>query len=351
MVIWYVVRASGFVAYGLVTLAIVLGLLLSQRVQSPGHWPRAVNQELHQFTLLLAAIFTAVHGLSAWIDPFTRFHWFEVLVPFSSHYRPLWMAFGIIGMYLGIALAVSTWLRPRLGYRTWRAFHYMAYLVFVLVTLHGLGTGSDTRTGWALVIYAVSVGLVASLTVWRLLSPAGRGKRHGRAVAGVLGSVGALALFAVLGPLQPGWNAIANNGHGSGSRVPVAPVARSAVAESLMASVTGTIQEAKQAGGYLAIDLLAKIPGHTGGTLAIQLHALPTLDGSAVVQGGRVLWEPARTTAYFVAQKLSYNNDVVTADLKSPTSSVRVHVRLTVTAVNPGPKTFAGTLSIQPQKS
>ena len=51
---WDVVRASGFAAYGLVTLSIVFGLLLSQRAQSRDHWPRFVNQELHQYTLLLA---------------------------------------------------------------------------------------------------------------------------------------------------------------------------------------------------------------------------------------------------------------------------------------------------------
>ncbi|PSR22944.1 MAG: hypothetical protein C7B45_04805 [Sulfobacillus acidophilus] len=348
MIIWYVVRASGFVAYGLVTLAIVLGLLLSQRLQSPRRWPRMVNQELHQFTLLLAAIFTVIHGLSAWIDPFTRFRWFEVLVPFYSHYRPLWMAFGIIGMYLGAALALSTWLRPRIGYRVWRSLHYLAYLVFVLVTLHGLGTGSDTRTRWALAIYAVSVGLVASLTIWRLLKPAGRGKRHGRAVGAVLGSVGALVLFTLLGPLQPGWNAIANNGHGSGARTPTTAVGRPAVAQRFMTSVSGTIQQETQGNGHLDIDLLAKVPGTTGGTLAIQLRALSTLDGSAVVQSGRVLWEPDRTTTYFVAQHLSYNNDVIRATLKSSTSSLNVRMRLTVTAVNPGPKTFAGSLSIRP---
>ncbi len=135
---WDVVRASGFAAYGLVALSIVVGLLLSQRAQSRDHWPRFVNQEVYQYTLLLAGMFSAVHGISAWLDPFMKFHWYEVLIPFKSHYRPLWLALGIVSLYLGMAVGLSTWLRPWIGHKVWRMFHYVNYLVFVLVTLHGL---------------------------------------------------------------------------------------------------------------------------------------------------------------------------------------------------------------------
>jgi hypothetical protein len=44
------------------------------------------------------------------VDPFTNFGWDEVFIPFVSHYRPLWMAFGIIALYIGIAIGISTWL-------------------------------------------------------------------------------------------------------------------------------------------------------------------------------------------------------------------------------------------------
>ena len=38
-VTWDIARAGGFTAYVLLTLAVVVGLLLSTQVQSPSRWP------------------------------------------------------------------------------------------------------------------------------------------------------------------------------------------------------------------------------------------------------------------------------------------------------------------------
>jgi len=130
---------GGFTAFGLLTVSVAIGLALTLRLQSAS-WPRIINSELHNFITLLALIFTGVHGLAAWIDPFTNFGWNEVFIPFASHYRPLWMALGIIALYLGIAIGISTWLRPHIGYKWWRRLHVLTLLLFA----HGIATGSDS---------------------------------------------------------------------------------------------------------------------------------------------------------------------------------------------------------------
>src|SRR5436305_2761979 len=107
-VTWDVARAGGFTAYVLLTLAVVVGLALSAQIQSPSRWPRLLNNELHNFLTLLGTIFLGIHVLAAWVDPYTNFGWYEVFVPFLSHYQPIWMALGIVGMYLGIAIGIST---------------------------------------------------------------------------------------------------------------------------------------------------------------------------------------------------------------------------------------------------
>lgn len=165
-VTWDIARAGGFTAYVLLTLAVVVGLALSTQIQSPSRWPRLLNSELHNFLTLLSTIFLGVHILAVWLDPFTHFGWNELLIPLVSHYRPLWMALGIVGLYLGIAIALSTWLRPRIGYKLWRQLHVLTLVVFALAAIHGIGTGSDTQTGWALGLYAVSIALVGGL-LWR----------------------------------------------------------------------------------------------------------------------------------------------------------------------------------------
>src|SRR5713101_978922 len=172
---WDMARAGGFTAYVLLTLSVVVGLALSTQLQSPSRWPRLLNSELHNFLTLLSTIFLGVHVLAVVVDPLTHFGWNEILIPLASHYRPVWMALGIVGLYLGIAIGISTWLRPRIGYTWWRRLHVLTLGIFALATLHGIGTGSDTQTWWGLGIYLGSLVLVGSLLCRRVLSL--RGKR------------------------------------------------------------------------------------------------------------------------------------------------------------------------------
>ena len=211
-VTWNVARTGGFTAYILLTLAVAIGLALTMQLQSPSYWPRLINSELHNFLTLLSVVFIDIHVLAVWIDPFTRFGWNEVFIPYASHYRPMWMALGIIALYLGIAVGISTWLRPLIGYTWWRRLHILTLVVYALVTVHGIATGSDTQTWWGLVIYGGSIALVGGLLGWRLLVPV---NEHGRShpVMASLAGVAILAglIFTVAGPLRPGWNALANS--------------------------------------------------------------------------------------------------------------------------------------------
>jgi predicted ferric reductase len=162
-VTWDIARAGGFTAYILLTLSVVVGLALSTKIQSPSRWPRLINSELHNFLTLLSTIFLVIHVLAVWLDPFTHFGWSEILIPFASYYRPIWMAFGIVALYLGIAIGISTLLRRRIGYIWWRRLHVLTLVIFLLTAIHGFFTGSDSQTWWGLGIYIVSTVLVGSL--------------------------------------------------------------------------------------------------------------------------------------------------------------------------------------------
>ena len=150
---WDTARAGGLVSYVLLTGAVALGLILRNRWQS-SRWPRLVTNELHGYVSLLALVFIVVHVLAVAVDPFTHFGLHAVVVPFATHYRPLWMSLGIVSLYLLLAVWVSSRLRQRIGHRLWRRIHALAFAVYAAATLHGLGTGSDTRTVWAAALYA-----------------------------------------------------------------------------------------------------------------------------------------------------------------------------------------------------
>jgi predicted ferric reductase len=161
-VTWSVARAGGFTAYALLALSVIVGLALSAKWQSQ-KWPRLINSELHNFLGLLALVFTVVHVGAVWLDPYTKFGWYAIFVPFASNYRPIWMALGIVGLYLGLAIAASVWLRPMIGYRVWRTIHYLTFGVYLLTTVHGIFTGTDTQSWWAIAIYAASLLTVGTL--------------------------------------------------------------------------------------------------------------------------------------------------------------------------------------------
>jgi hypothetical protein len=212
---WEIARAGGLMAYGLLTASVVIGLIVSLKWRSP-RWTRFISTELHRFVTLLALVFTVLHTITVAIDPFIKFTPVEVLVPFVSHYRPLWIGLGIVAAYLMVAIYLSDRIRSRVGYGWWRRFHYLSFAVFVLALLHGLGTGSDTRTPWATGMYAASVILVVALLSVRAFPPKGE-RTHPLEFALVLAALIAAGYWAWQGPLQSGWNTVANNDNGSGN--------------------------------------------------------------------------------------------------------------------------------------
>jgi len=227
---WDTARAGGFTAYLLVTLSVLLGLALSLRWQ-PRWFPRLISYELHVWITVLSFIFLGIHIFASWIDPFTGFGVGELLIPVVSHYRPLWMAFGIVALYLSLAVTLSLFVRRQIGYKWWLRLHELSFALWGLATIHGLATGSDTRTIWGIELYIISAILVCGLLCVRLLQPVTPGGRiHPVWASLVAVSLASAIIWTALGPLRPGWNAIANNGNGSGGVVQAAgsPTASSA---------------------------------------------------------------------------------------------------------------------------
>lgn len=295
---WDVARAGGFVGYGLLTLSVALGLALSMRWQA-SWWPRLINSELHNFVTLLALGFTIIHVLAVWLDPFTAFGWTEIFIPFVSHYRPIWMALGIVALYLGLALAASVWLRPRLGYEWWRRLHVLTLLVFALVTAHGLATGSDSQTFWAIADYSISALLVTALLWIRLLVPASPQQRRHPIWMGISGAaLFAGVVLAVIGPTRAGWNAFANNGAGSGQRLglpstagaptvapsPTVAISRDALTPPFQAQAAGTLREqGPNAQGDVTVTVATTLHGGANGVMEIQLIGTPQNGGGTLL--------------------------------------------------------------------
>lgn len=166
---WYLARGSGFVAYVLLWLSVALGLMANSKLSRvwPGG-PAAVD--LHQFISLLALAFSVFHALILLGDRYVGYTLFQLLVPFAnSDYRPLWVGLGQAGFYLAVPVAFSFYARRHIGYRTWHRLHYGSFVVYFLVTIHGLGAGTDANAPAVVALYG-STGLVTYfLAVHRIL--------------------------------------------------------------------------------------------------------------------------------------------------------------------------------------
>ena len=126
---WYAARAGGMLAFALLTASVVLGLTLSGRARLR-RWPRFAFEDVHRFVGLLAGGFVGVHVLALVVDTYVPFSLAQVLVPFTSSYRPLATALGVVALELLAALAVANRFRKRLSYRFWRRAHYLNFAVW-----------------------------------------------------------------------------------------------------------------------------------------------------------------------------------------------------------------------------
>lgn len=202
---WYLTRATGTVALLLLSAAVALGVLDVARYSSP-RWPRFLLDALHRNVSLLAVLFLALHVITTVLDSFTSISIFAAFVPFIGSYRPFWLGLGAISFDLLLALVITSLLRRRLGFSAWRATHWLAYACWPIALVHGLGTGSDVKSGWLLALTIGCVLVVLAAVCVRVL----RGwPQHARVRGAALAATGAFALFLVVwvpsGPLGSEW--------------------------------------------------------------------------------------------------------------------------------------------------
>jgi len=165
--LWYTTRATGVVALLLLTATVAFGVAGTARLETLAI-PRLVRAGLHRNLSLLAVAFVAVHVLTSVLDPFAGIGFISAVIPFTSPYRPLWLTLGTVALDMLLALVISSLVRTRLSYRAWRGVHWLAYACWPVALWHGLGTGTDSRLSWLLVLDAVCVALVAGAVFWRL---------------------------------------------------------------------------------------------------------------------------------------------------------------------------------------
>jgi len=160
---WDITRASGFVALGLLLLAVGLGLAIRR-----GWWDGALNRreviDVHRFVATGTVVAVAIHLVSLLGDAFVGFNLADLLVPFYSNYRTIGVTSGILAMYGLVVVFITGFMVVKLGYARWYAVHRISYGVLALSVLHVLITGTE---GWSFGSLALCAAAVAFVLVSR----------------------------------------------------------------------------------------------------------------------------------------------------------------------------------------
>ena len=172
---WYVARSSGIVALGLAGASVIWGLLLGTKLLGGRPGPRWLL-DLHRWLGGCTIAFTAVHGIALMLDSYVDFGVVDLLVPGAASWNPSAVAWGVVSMWMLVAVQVSSMFMRRLPRHLWKAIHLLSYLMLWTGIIHGVQAGTDAGNPvyvWSMALMALAVTF---LTAYRIVAVR-RGRR------------------------------------------------------------------------------------------------------------------------------------------------------------------------------
>jgi DMSO/TMAO reductase YedYZ heme-binding membrane subunit len=166
--LWYLTRATGIVTLLMLTFSVFLGVFIRSR-HSTRRLPRFLLVGLHRNVSLMVLIFLALHVVSTVVDTYTDISALDAFVPFLSQYRTIYLGLGALASDVLLVVVLTSLLRERIGYRTWKAVHWLSYLCWPVALVHAWGTGTDPGVMWGRWIGYACVAFIGGVLVWRLV--------------------------------------------------------------------------------------------------------------------------------------------------------------------------------------
>lgn len=355
---WYLTRGTGTIALILLTLSVAFGVANVQRLRTHSV-PRFVFDAVHRNVSLLAVAFVGVHILTSVLDSFAPINLIDAVIPFVSAYRPIWLGLGTVAFDLLLAVAITSMLRQRVGYRAWRAIHWAAYASWPVALLHGLGTGSDTKKTWMLAVITACVVVIVAAVVSR--ATAGWPERVGTRMT-ALGASALLPLGLLLwlpsGPLAHDWaqragtpaallgKTSAASGAGSSassshsSSAPVVP------SSGFTAQASGSVTQSQLSGGLAGVNIALTLSGQSLSRLSIDLQGQP-LDGGGLqmTSSSVALGTPSNPNLYRGSVSSLEGTNLAATVRDSSGHSLNLAVAL---QINPSSGSATGTVQARP---
>ena len=164
---WYVTRAAGILAFLLLWFSTVLGLAVKSKFLDR-MLDRMFTYDFHEFISLLSIGFLLLHVIVLMLDRYLPYSLGQVLIPFLSPYRPLWVGIGVISAYIIFLVTVTFYLRKKIGQKAYRLIHVVSLLGYLGATLHGIYAGTDAVLPAMKMLYDFTGLVVLFFTVYWL---------------------------------------------------------------------------------------------------------------------------------------------------------------------------------------
>ena len=160
---WLTIRASGVLAWALLSAVVFWGLFLRTRILGTNSTPVTLLH-LHRWLGALALAALTVHLGALLIDPVVKFTIPEILVPGLASWQPIPVALGTLALWCMLPVSLIGRIRTKMGKKGnsfFKKSHLIAYFAWPLATAHYVLAGTDAMTEWSIaLVIAVSVILV-----------------------------------------------------------------------------------------------------------------------------------------------------------------------------------------------
>ena len=199
---WYLSRSAGFIGLSILWITMALGLSITNKLARV--WPGAPTAfAIHEYSSLLGLVFAMYHGLVLIGDHFVDFSLPHLMLPFSIAYKTFWVGMGQVSFYVWLIVAISFYIRPLIGQKTWRLIHYINFATYTMGFLHGLNSGTDSHTQWAYWYYLISGTSLLALLAYRIYNAVVKKSSLGELVTQHVQNLSRLRITVSLKPLIP----------------------------------------------------------------------------------------------------------------------------------------------------
>ena len=140
---WVAARATGIVAFLLLTFQVVFGLVLSHP-HNKSTWK--LSKRLfpwHDHLWVFVMAFLIAHVVSLAADPKSGVDALGAVVPGLSQYRSAPVALGTLALYAFFVTAITARYTKLLPAGAWLALHRLAALIYVFSWMHGILSGTE----------------------------------------------------------------------------------------------------------------------------------------------------------------------------------------------------------------